>query len=204
MVQDTPDPKQHSTKASQPQLSADEAVQAAIQRVEGLYERITGHAAPALSGEPLAPIPPERDPQQFVEEQLDRLLDALSTGLPGQRGEDPPGLSAASWAPRADLVASELDLLVSVDLPGVRKEDLNVSLTGTTLVISGQRKLAFVGRRPVARAECPRGHFERRVELPPDALSSELEARLEHGVLEVRVPRVARSRQPRVVPVRAV
>jgi HSP20 family protein len=90
------------------------------------------------------------------------------------------------------------DLLVRAELPGVKREDVEVTLHERVLTISGER-----------RAEEPRegsgyyvmerrhGSFRRSIALPHDVEEGEISARFEAGVLEVRVPGGAPERVPK-------
>lgn len=93
--------------------------------------------------------------------------------------------------PRHDLVRVPGEgYRVLLDLPGVRKGDLEVSTVGDELTVSGER------RRPdlpegseVLRAERGYGRFRRTMRMPPDVDVGEIRARLEDGVLRVTLPR---------------
>lgn len=80
-----------------------------------------------------------------------------------------------------DVVESESGYLVTVDLPGVRKEDVNLEVVDQTLTVSGQRK----------RINSEEGdRFFCRFTIPQSADSTRVEARMENGVLEIALPKV--------------
>ena len=101
-----------------------------------------------------------------------------------------PNLPLAVWA---DDAAVQLEL----DLPGVRLEDVTVSVHDGVLTVEGERKPA----RADARVEHRRfGRFTHRLALPDDVDADKVEARLSNGVLAVTLPKVPAS-QPRKVSV---
>lgn len=88
---------------------------------------------------------------------------------------------------------------VLVDLPGVSRDDLEVTTMGGELTVSGQRPEPDLpeGSEPV-RSERGHGRFNRTLRLPPDAREAEVRASLEDGVLTIRVPRVTPGDAQRV------
>jgi HSP20 family protein len=151
----------------------------AIVQIERLYQAITGSQMP-MSEMPYAPIPPERDPVVHVQEQVDRLLHALETPFA-------PG--AFAGAPPIAVSENGAEYVVFIDVPGVARERIDVSLRGSVLVIAGERPGPALDGHRLRMAERPFGAFRRVLRLPPEARGAEMSARLKDGVLEVRIPR---------------
>ncbi len=156
----------------------------AITQVERLYRSITGREAPSTEP-PYAPIPPEREPHQYVELQLDRLIEALG-----------PGRAEPSFAPAIGLQESAQELVVHVDLPGVPRDAIEVSVDSNALVVSGRRPRATNGHENgngsahrARREERSFGAFRRSIPLPTGVAPEQASALLRDGVLEIRVPR---------------
>jgi len=164
-----------------------------IEQVERLYQAVTGRDAPAV--EPAyAPIPAEKDPSQHVEEQLTRLIDLLGEVKLGPG--DGPG-----WAPPVSVWESDAEVLVCVDLPGLRRENVEVVAHGNTLTVSGSRPPGRDGYR-LRSSEGGLGAFRRTFFLPGGIPGPEPSAQMRDGVLEIRFPRQpAAARRPRPVPV---
>src|SRR5437879_1092800 len=100
----------------------------AITQIEKLYHAITG--MPVSSTEAAyAPIPPERDPVIHVQEQVERLLQALSTPVSPISGSSPP----------VSVQESGTEYVLLFDVPGVSRERVEVTVRGNMLVISGER-----------------------------------------------------------------
>ena len=164
-----------------------------ITRLEKLYRTITGLPLEASNtAAPYALIPPERDPVRHVEEQIDRLLRVLA-----------PQSGAQRWTVPITVSESVREYLVVLDVPGVHRESLEVSVQGNTIVVTGQRSSCEDDGHRTRVAERPFGAFRRVVPLPPDAKAAEMSARLHEGVLEIRVSRntEALGATPRTVPV---
>ncbi|MGH9474765.1 MAG: Hsp20/alpha crystallin family protein [Terriglobales bacterium] len=104
--------------------------------------------------------------------------------LQGQRATCSPG----DWAPRADVVENEQGYLLDLDLPGVKREELNIQVDHETVTIKGERKL---GASPEAyhRVERPYGSFSRMFLLPDFVNPAAIEAKLSDGVLHLMLPR---------------
>jgi len=169
-------------------------IEEAIGQVESLYRAVTGKDIPHAET-PYASIPAEKDPVSHVQEQMDRLLFAL--------GETAPmGHTAArTWMPTLALWESDDELLLAVDLPGVQRDHLDVSVQAGVLVITGSRPPQVATNQHRLRVvERPLGPFRRVVPLPPGLRTAEMTAQIRDGVLEVRIPRDS-AHAPRAVPV---
>lgn len=121
---------------------------------------------------------------------------------------DEPRISAAmgeNRIPAADVAETENEYIISLEMPGMRREDIQVELTGDRLTVSGERKQerSKVGKR-YHRMECSYGAFSRTFELPlavrrdPESVV----ANFHDGMLEIHVAKV--EPQPVAkIPVRA-
>lgn len=103
-----------------------------------------------------------------------------------------------TWWPQVDVVESEGKLLVRADLPGLKKEDLRISVEDDALVLEGERKFENEGKQSgVYRSERSYGKF-RRVILLPDGVDPEsAKAQFTDGVLEVSIEVPARESRSR-------
>jgi HSP20 family protein len=141
---------------------------------------------------PLVPVRNrERRPYQDLDNmhvQMDRVFQQLL---------DPAALMTEGiWAPPVDIEETEDAWLIEADLPGVKRDDVNVDMQGDELVIRGEikeREKAGIIRRRTRRV----GEFEFRVRLPGDVEEAGIDANLKGGVLTIRVPK-ARAEAHRV------
>lgn len=96
----------------------------------------------------------------------------------------------AAWVPTADVFAQGRDLVVLIELAGIRQEDVEVTLHGGVLTVSGERKSVFGGDEEGLRfyaRERFYGPFERSMSLPEGVDEDRVEANFEDGALEIRV-----------------
>jgi HSP20 family protein len=93
------------------------------------------------------------------------------------------------WTPRLDVVERAGQLLVHVDLPGMRLDDIRAYVEDGILVISGERMHQHEHERDgVYTCERTYGRFERRVALPEGVAPEAIQASFDNGVLEITMP----------------
>lgn len=150
-----------------------------IGRIEALYQTLTGR--PALPSDPAAgTIPPEKDPARHIEDQLNRLLSLF--GDFGQAATRRP-----AFLPPMSVWESEQEILVCMDVPGVKHDQVELVRQGRTLTVRGKRTAAIGdGGFQLHSSECPTGAFQRTVFVPSSALTADPGAELKDGVLEIR------------------
>jgi HSP20 family protein len=90
------------------------------------------------------------------------------------------------------------DFVVVAELPGVKKEDLDVQVRGDTLRLQGKKSVAYDESASVHRRERSAGQFDRTLTLPADVDAARVLAEYRDGVLTLRLPR-AESAKPRTV-----
>jgi HSP20 family protein len=130
-----------------------------------------------------------------VESEMNRVFDAYF-GRPVR-----PGVVDRVWAPAIDIYETKDDLVVSVELPGVREKDVHLSMTGDVLTLRGQRVADHdVKEENYHRIERWSGSFERDIPLPIPVQADRVRATYRDGVLEVRLPKIdeAKPREIRI------
>ena len=90
------------------------------------------------------------------------------------------------------------DFVLVAELPGVKKEDLDVQVRGDTLRIQGKKTIAYDENASAHRRERAAGQFDRTLTLPADIDAAKVAAEYRDGVLTLRLPR-AESAKPRTV-----
>jgi HSP20 family protein len=105
---------------------------------------------------------------------------------------NPPGtMDLDNFSPAMDVTESDKEYLFSVDAPGMSEKDINVSVTGHQLAISGERHREEEHKTDKSyRSEREFGRFERSFMLPEEVNTDQIEASFKDGVLKVRVPKV--------------
>jgi HSP20 family protein len=103
------------------------------------------------------------------------------------------------FVPPADVTVSDHDLVLTVDLPGLTADDLDIQFDDGYLTLKGQRKRPEVGDGTTwAHAERAYGTFERRVRLPEGIDPDTITASMDNGVRSLIVPKPERMR-PRMI-----
>ena len=124
------------------------------------------------------------DPSSELEaiyERMGQLVNAAFTDLGISQMTDMP------WSPPADLTETDDAYLVHVDVPGMRKDQLNVEVSDRELVITGEIPEQAGGKRH--RSSRRTGQFEYRATLPGDIKTDQVKAELADGVLTVTAPK---------------
>jgi HSP20 family protein len=123
-------------------------------------------------------------------DDLDRLMGDFGTAGSGRAsGRDEPLVATnAVWSPQVELLQRGDELVVRVDLPGLREEDVQIAIVDDTLVIEGERRAeAQAQYGDILRSERLYGRFRREIPVPPDADMAHASAIFVDGVLEVAV-----------------
>jgi len=95
-----------------------------------------------------------------------------------------------SWMPLVDMLETKDDLVLGVDLPGVRDKDVSVSITGDWLTIRGERRFEDEQTdNESLHVERVYGKFERLVQLPLAVQADEVKATYRDGVLTITLPK---------------
>ena len=122
------------------------------------------------------------DPFSLLSE-MDRLFERGVTATP-------------TWAPRIDAFDREKELVIRVEVPGVKPEDVDITMEDRTLTISGKRQFEETTEQAgYHRREIFVGEFKRTLVLPEGLNAEEITAKAEDGILTVTVPR-----RPEVLP----
>ncbi|RME01691.1 MAG: Hsp20/alpha crystallin family protein [Calditrichaeota bacterium] len=107
----------------------------------------------------------------------------------------------AAWRPELDVEEKDDAFIVRVDLPGMNKKDIHLSIDNNVLTISGKRELE--SHEKEARYFCSErfsGSFQRSITLPSQVDENNIKAEYKHGVLTVTVPK-AETAKARVIKV---
>jgi HSP20 family protein len=132
-----------------------------------------------------------------------RVMDALLRLDPRGTAPGPIADGGARFAPGFDVKETKDAYVIEADLPGVRDQDLAISLTANQLTIAGKREERENEGEAGARyhaLERSRGRFARTFVLPDAVDSAQVTANLKDGVLSVHIPKRAEA-QPRRIPI---
>jgi HSP20 family protein len=138
----------------------------------------------------------------FGLQRLNRLLDE-AFGAGGGSYQEGSGVITAAWIPPVDICEDANSLSITVELPGVKPEDVKLSLENNILMIHGEKRQEAEERTErVHRYERSYGTFERTFALPSTVDPEKIEANYQNGILTVRIPKAERAR-PREIRVNA-
>jgi HSP20 family protein len=106
-----------------------------------------------------------------------------------------------AWAPALDVQEDKDNFQVSLELPGLKREDIQVSLDDGALVISGERKIEPVDEGTIVhRQERYYGKFSRVLTLPSAVAADKVKAAYKDGILTVTLPK-AEEAKPKTIAV---
>ncbi|HEY8041867.1 MAG TPA: Hsp20/alpha crystallin family protein [Polyangiaceae bacterium] len=132
-------------------------------------------------------------------EEIARLQDQMTRWL-GTGSE--PGSLRGGYAPPVDIFEDKDAFLLKVEVPGMKSNDVHVSVENGVLTVRGERKLEQEDKRDgYTRIERAYGSFVRSFSLPKTVDGEHLEAEMHDGVLSIRLPKQA-APEPKRVPIR--
>jgi HSP20 family protein len=130
-----------------------------------------------------------------MQSEVDRLFNEMVGDLfRGRRGRG----AASVWSPAMEAYASNGDLVLRFDLPGVFLEDVDITLEDHTLTVSGVRK-GVAEEAPHYLLELPYGEFRRSVTVPEGSDADSIKASLKDGVLEIVLPGATAEAEPKKI-----
>ena len=132
-----------------------------------------------------------------LREAMDRLFDDAFTRPVGTNGN-------SNWgAPAIDLYQTNDNVIVKAALPGLKAEDVQISITGDVLTLKGEFKQNNEVKEATYHIKEQRyGSFERSVMLPTDVETDKAKADFENGILSITLPK-AEQVKPRTITVKA-
>jgi len=109
------------------------------------------------------------------------------------------GMSSAIWAPPLDITETEDKVVATTELPGIRPEDLDISLSDNVLTIRGEKKETKQTEGEYAYC-CERqyGEFRRSMELPSSVDSDKVNASYHNGVLRIEMQKSAELKRKKI------
>ncbi len=133
-----------------------------------------------------------------VENRMDRMLENFWRRSPVNllRPETwLPGSLLPFQAPAVDVYEDEDYVIVKAEVPGIAKENLDVSLSGSTLTIKGEKKEEQRRNENYYYRARSHGIFTRIIELPAEIKGKMATASFENGVLEIRLPKTEEAKK---------
>ena len=138
---------------------------------------------------------PETNMFGSLQREIDRLFDDFtrSLGMFGAQG--------LNLVPSIDVTENEKEIDISVELPGLERKDVDISIEDDVLTIRGEKKVESEqkdDKKNVHLAERSYGVFYRVLQLPPGVEPSSIKATMANGVLKVTIPKPAKSEAKKI------
>ncbi|MFQ6039491.1 MAG: Hsp20/alpha crystallin family protein [Candidatus Poribacteria bacterium] len=131
-----------------------------------------------------------------LREEMDRLFErTFGRTLPVHR-ETPV---IRGWAPAVDMFERENEVVLRAEVPGMAKEDIDISVSGNTLTISGERKTEEeIKDEDYYHCERSYGRFQRALSLPQGVDAENIKASYKNGILEVTIPKQEEAKPKKI------
>lgn len=130
--------------------------------------------------------------------EFDDLFNRVGSLLETTFGATPAAMgTGTAWSPLADFSETDDAYLIEIDLPGVKRDDIDIELSDRALIISGEvkeKERTGTLRRAMRRT----GRFEYRTVLPGEINAERIDAKLRDGVLTVTAPKAETAKPRRI------
>jgi HSP20 family protein len=139
-----------------------------------------------------------------LRQEMDRTFDRFFNEPWGSLGFiEPKMLRSEGWFPSIDVSETDTQVTVRAEVPGIAAKDLDISISGTTMTISGEKQEREEKKQEnYYHCECRYGSFRRIVELPESIDADKVTAESDNGVLTIHVAKKPDAK-PRKVEVKA-
>ena len=128
-----------------------------------------------------------------IQREMNRLFDNVF------RGSQDEEYSVSSWSPAVDIAEHDDAYVVKVELPGVNKDDVKITLESNVLTISGDKKQEKETKKEnYHRVERSYGSFQRSFTLPSTIKSEKIDASYKDGVLLVSLPKAEEAKTKQI------
>jgi HSP20 family protein len=134
----------------------------------------------------------QRNPQPELPSAFNRLFDASFGPFFGSSA------SFSGWAPALDVYEDKDQFTVVAELPGFKKEQVEISLHQGALTISGERKQESQDKEEGLRSERYFGRFQRTVTLPAEVNAERVRATLQDGILKIELPKAEEAKPKQI------
>jgi HSP20 family protein len=142
------------------------------------------------------------DPLRGVEDLQNRLATLFGRAPVRRQDGQEESMTVAEWAPLVDISEDDKEYLIKAELPGLKKDDVHISVEKGVLTITGERKFEKEEKdRKHHRVERAYGSFVRTFIVPDDAEADKVAAQFKDGVLTIHIPKSEKAK-PKQIEVR--
>ena len=133
-----------------------------------------------------------------MQREINRMFDSFFRGT----SQEDSGLDAASWTPAVDVAEQDNAFVVKMELPGVSKDDVKITMQENTLTVRGEKKQEKESKgSSIHRVERSYGAFQRSFTLPSSVKADKIDASYKDGILSVLLPKEEEAK-PRLIDVK--
>ncbi|WP_316354398.1 Hsp20/alpha crystallin family protein [Candidatus Trichorickettsia mobilis] len=133
-----------------------------------------------------------KHPMLQLHREIDRLFDSTlnNFGFPSLKPTSDHNIMSGFFKPSIDITESDKEYTITIEVPGVEEENVNLELANRTLTIHGDKKKETTEQNKNFHCiERSYGSFQRVLSLPDDAEADGIEATFKNGVLTITLPR---------------
>ena len=130
-----------------------------------------------------------------IQREINRMFD---TFFRGEQGED-ASLFSQTWRPAVDIVERENEYVAKVELPGVSKNDVKITMQDNVLTIRGEKQQEKKDKETnFHRVERFYGSFQRSFTMPTSVRSDQIDAEYTDGILTIRMPKAEEAKPKQI------
>ena len=139
---------------------------------------------------------PLETPATNLRREMDRIFNEL---VPFSWRSNEVESDSGFWNPRTDMIETDGEYLIEIDLPGMSKKDIQVNYQDNILTIEGERKLEHKEEKiGYLRNERYFGNFKRSIAMPVAIAHDKIKATFKEGVLKLNIPKAEKSKRKTV------
>jgi len=138
---------------------------------------------------------PSANPFGFLHREIDRLFEDFTRGL------DAGGQAQVNLVPSIDVTENEKEIVITAEMPGLERKDVEISVEDEVLTIRGEKKVESQQddkNKNYHFTERSYGMFYRVLQLPPGVDPSKIQATMSNGVLKIAIPKPAKSEPKKI------
>lgn len=129
-----------------------------------------------------------------IQDRMNRLFEQTLS-----RSRVVEGIAASTWAPAVDIYETPERIVLKAELPGLSRDDIEIQMRGTTLILRGERRFAKdVEQENYLRIERAYGTFQRSFTLPATIQQDKIRAVFRDGVLELTLPKAEEAKPKKI------
>jgi len=129
-----------------------------------------------------------------LQDRMNRLFEDATQRRtqPGEAGDE---FERADWTPVADIYETDSGYTIAIDLPGIKRDEIEIDIDDNRLVVKGTRT---INESKPRRNERPRGKFLRSFSVPASVDQNRIGAEYKDGVLQIRLPKRAEQKAQKI------